>query len=80
MPEVLSRSSLPRLSTAELIFNKAKALPEPAQAAVLEMVELLGHQPRSEAPAVIQPGSAKGLVTLADGFDDPLPEFEPYMK
>ena len=77
MPEVVTRSSLPRTSTAELILNKAKALPEPAQAAV---AELLGHQPRSEAPAVIQPGSAKGLVTLADGFDDPLPEFEPYMK
>ncbi len=25
-------------------------------------------------------GSAKGMVTIADDFDDPLPDFEDYMR
>ena len=25
-------------------------------------------------------GSARGLITVPDDFDDPLPEFEPYMR
>jgi hypothetical protein len=68
------------MSTAELIFDKAKVLPESAQTAVLEMVELLGKQAPVEPAAVIQPGSAEGLITIADDFDEPLPDLEPYME
>ena len=68
------------MSTAELIFDKAKMLPESAQTAVLEMVELLGKQAPVEPTAVIQPGSAKELITVADDFDQPLPDLEPYME
>jgi hypothetical protein len=68
------------MSTAELIFDKAKVLPESAQTAVLEMVELLSKQAPVEPTAVIQPGSAKGLITIADDFDEPLPDLEPYME
>lgn len=27
-----------------------------------------------------RPGSAKGLITIADDFDDPLEDFEEYMR
>ena len=27
-----------------------------------------------------KPGMFKGQITIAEDFDDPLPEFEPYMK
>jgi hypothetical protein len=72
--------SVCHMSTAELIFDKAKMLPESAQTAVLEIVELLGKQAPVEPTAVIQPGSAKGLITAADDFDQPLPDLEPYME
>ncbi len=68
------------MSTAELIFAKAQVLPEPAQTAVLQLVELLGGQSPAEARTLIQPGSAKGQVSLAEDFDAPLADFEPYMK
>ncbi|MBI4324316.1 MAG: DUF2281 domain-containing protein [Chloroflexi bacterium] len=68
------------MSTAELIYSKAKALPQSAQTALWELVELLANQPFSDPQAPVQPGSAKGLVTLAEDFDAPLADFEPYMK
>ncbi len=34
-----------------------------------------GNPPRQQPR---QPGSAKGKITILPGFDDPLPEFEPY--
>ena len=68
------------MSTAEKIFVKAQALPEDAQTALLHIVELL----RKEMPATshVQPkaGSAKGLITLADDFDEPVEDFKPYME
>lgn len=68
------------MSTAELIFNKAQTLPEPAQMAVLHIVELLAQQRAVSGQSSISPGSAKGLVTMSEDFDEPLPDFEPYMK
>ena len=68
------------MSTAELIFAKAQVLPEPAQTAVLQLVELLGGQLPAAAQTLIQPGSGKGQVSLAEDFDAPLADFEPYMK
>ena len=55
------------MSTAELIFTKAKTLPEPAQMAVLHIVELLAQQRAVSGQPSINPGSAKGLVTISNG-------------
>ena len=68
------------MSTAELIYSKAKTLPDSAQRAVLELVEMLAKEPSPEPPARIKPGSARGLVSMAEDFDAPLADFEPYMK
>jgi hypothetical protein len=68
------------MSTAELIYSKAKTLPDSAQAALLQLVELLAKQSSTEPPARIQPGSAQGLVSMAEDFEAPLADFEPYLK
>jgi hypothetical protein len=68
------------MSTAELIYSKAKTLPDSAQTALLRLVELLAKEPSTEPPARIEPGSARGLVSMAEDFDAPLADFEPYMK
>jgi hypothetical protein len=68
------------MSTAELIYSKAKTLPDSAQAAVLQLVERLAKEPSIEPPARIEPGSARGLVSMAEDFDAPLADFEPYLK
>jgi len=68
------------MSTAELIYSKAKTLPDSAQTAVLQLVELLAKQPSVKTLARIEPGSAQGLVSMAEDFDAPLADFEAYMK
>ncbi len=68
------------MSMAELIYSKAKMLPDSAQAAVLQLVERLAQEPSTEPPARIEPGSARGLVSMTEDFDAPLADFEPYMK
>jgi len=68
------------MSTAELIYSKAKTLPDSAQTAVLQLVELLAKEASSKALSRIEPGSARGLVSMAEDFDAPLADFEAYMK
>ncbi|MGD0412351.1 MAG: DUF2281 domain-containing protein [Verrucomicrobiota bacterium] len=68
------------MSTAELIYSKAKTLPDSAQTAVLQLVELLAKEPSVKTLARIEPGSAQGLVSMAEDFDAPLADFEAYMK
>jgi hypothetical protein len=68
------------MSTAELIYSKAKTLPDSAQTAVLQLVELLAKEPSIKTLARIEPGSAQGLVSMAEDFDAPLADFEAYMK
>jgi hypothetical protein len=68
------------MSTAELIYEKAKTLPNSAQTALLQLVELLAKEPSVKTLARIEPGSARGLVSMAEDFDAPLPDFESYMK
>lgn len=68
------------MSTAELIYSKVKTLPDSAQAALWQLVELLAKEQPTEPPARIEPGSARGLVSMAEDFDAPLTDFEPYMK
>ena len=68
------------MSMAELIYSKAKTLPDSAQAALLQLVELLAKDPTPKTLARIEPGSARGLVSMAEDFDAPLADFEAYMK
>lgn len=68
------------MSTAELIYSKVKTLPESAQKTLLQFVELLTNDSSPEPPARIQPGSAQGLIKIAEDFDAPLPDFDPYMR
>jgi hypothetical protein len=68
------------MSTAELIYSKAKTLPDSAQTALLQLVELLAKEPSIKTLARIEPGSAQGMVSMAEDFDAPLADFEVYMK
>ena len=68
------------MSTAELIYEKAKTLPDSAQATLLQLVELLAKEPQTTPPSRLEPGSARGLVTMAEDLDAPLADFAPYMK
>ena len=68
------------MNMAELIYSKAKTLPDSAQAALLQLVELLAKDPSTKSPVRIEPGSARGLVSMAEDFDAPLADFEPHMK
>lgn len=69
------------MSTAEKLFEKARVLPEPTQAVLLQLVEALAAKPKTDAPRP-KPhfGSAKGLITIAPDFDEPLEDFKPYME
>jgi len=69
------------VSTAEKIFEKAQTLPQPAQTAVLQVVELLaGEAAPSKPKPKPQFGSAKGLMTIGPEFDEPLEDFKPYTE
>jgi len=46
----------------------------------LQLVELLAKEPSIKTLARIEPGSARGLVSMAEDFDAPLADFEAYMK
>lgn len=60
------------MSTADKLFEKARVLPEPTQAALLQLVESLTAKPRPDAPRPRpQFGSAKGLITISPDFDEP---------
>jgi len=68
------------MSTAELIYAKTKNLPDSAQTALLQLVELLAKKPATRSQARIEPGRARGLISMAEDFDAPLADFEVYMK
>jgi hypothetical protein len=68
------------MSKAELMYSKTKTLPDSAQTALLQLVELLAKEPSIKTLARIEPGSARGLVSMAEDFDAPLADFEAYMK
>ncbi|HXR08807.1 MAG TPA: DUF2281 domain-containing protein [Candidatus Acidoferrum sp.] len=68
------------MSKAELIYSKAKTLSDSAQTALLQLVELLAKEPSIKTPARIEPGSAQGMISMAEDFDAPLADFEAYMK
>ena len=68
------------MSVAEQIFEKAQALPEPAQKTVLDLVDKLAKQNGGAAPNAPKAGSAKGLIHITPDFDEPLEDFKPYME
>ena len=69
-------------TTAEKLFEKAQALPEPAQVALLKLAEVMATTPPAAAPPKPKPqfGSARGLITIGPDFDEPLEDFKPYME
>lgn len=68
----------------DFIFEKYSKLPKDIQVKVLEYMEflLLKYQEKfSKDPKQKRKsnfGSAKGLIIMEDGFDDPLEDFNPY--
>jgi hypothetical protein len=69
------------MSTAEKIFRKAQALPEPTQTALLQIVESLAAKTGSqELGPKPQFGSANGLITISPNFDEPLEDFKAYRE
>jgi hypothetical protein len=69
------------MSTAEKLYERARALPEPTQAALLQLIESLAVKPSPVVPPVApRAGSAKGLLTIAPDFDAPLEDFKPFTE
>lgn len=70
------------MTTAELVYQHVQKLPESVAAEVLDFVRFLeqkqaGTDNRQTRPPP-QPGSAKGRIWIAEGFDAPLADFEDY--
>ena len=81
MKQGVTGDNLRAMSTAEKLFEKARVLPEPTQAALLQLVESLTAKPSATSPKPKpQFGSAKGLITIGPEFDEPLEDFKPYME
>lgn len=68
------------MSTAEQIYEKAQTLPQPAQEALLQIVEILANQSVPAKKTGPKAGSAKGLIEIGPDFDEPLEDFKPYME
>ena len=68
------------MNTAEQIYEKAQGLNQPAQKALLQIVELLAGQPGTAGKAAPKAGSAKELIEIGPDFDEPLEDFKPYME
>ena len=68
------------MNTAEQIYEKTQSLTQPAQKALLQIVELLASQPSAAGNAAPKAGSAKGLIEIGPDFDEPLEDFKPYME
>ncbi len=67
------------MTHAELVYQHLKQMPESVAAEVLDFVQFLEQKhgmPQPAAPR--QPGSAQGLVWMADDFDAPLDDFKDY--
>lgn len=66
------------MTHAELVFEHLKQLPESVAAEVLDFVEFLEQKHGRPGTVPRQPGSAKGLIVIADDFDAPLDDFKDY--
>lgn len=61
----------------QAVLEKLRSLPLEKQQEVLDFVEFLEQKMRGRRRR--QAGSAKGLVTISDDFDEPLEDFNDYM-
>ena len=61
----------------QMVLEKLRSLPLEKQQEVLDFVEFLEQKIREKRRR--QAGSAKGLVTISDDFDEPLEDFKDYM-
>ncbi|HWS12869.1 MAG TPA: DUF2281 domain-containing protein [Rhodocyclaceae bacterium] len=67
------------MTHAELVYQHLKQMPESVAAEVLDFVQFLEQKHGMAQPAAPrQPGSAQGLVWMADDFDAPLDDFKDY--
>ena len=65
------------MTRAELVYQHLKELPDSVAAEVFDFVQFLEHKlagAKSRPPR--QPGSAKGLMGIADDFSAPLDDFK----
>jgi mRNA-degrading endonuclease RelE of RelBE toxin-antitoxin system len=60
----------------QAVLDKLRSLPLEKQQEVLDFVEFLEQKIRGKRRR--QAGSAKGLVTISDDFDEPLEDFKEY--
>ena len=76
------------MTTAELVYEHLKRLPEATVGTVFDFVEFLEEKERRARPTESpreqanagprQPGSARGQVWMAPDFDEPLDDFKDY--
>ncbi len=66
------------MTSAELVYQHLKQLPESVAAEVLDFVEFLEHKRAGTAKQPREPGSAKGQIWIAEDFDAPLDDFKDY--
>ena len=72
------------MSLAEQIYQRALKLPEPAAQEVLDFINLLDAKNDAlqippfniVAKAERKPGSAKGIIWMADDFNDSIDDFD----
>jgi len=67
------------MTQADLVIEHIRRLPDQLVAEVLDFVQLLEQKravPGQSAPR--EPGSAKGLIWIADDFDAPIDDFKDY--
>jgi hypothetical protein len=61
----------------QMVLEKLRSLPLEKQQEVLDFVEFLEQKIKGKRRR--QAGTAKGLVTISDDFDEPLEDFKDYM-
>lgn len=74
------------MTTAELVYEHLKQLPEAKLGTVLDFVEFLEQKERQSGRLGVpeanlgprEPGSARGQVWMAPDFDAPLEDFKDY--
>jgi hypothetical protein len=67
------------MTYAERVYQHLKQLPESVAAEVFDFVQFLEHkQTVANTRVPREPGSAKGLIWIADDFDAPLDDFKDY--
>lgn len=62
------------------IFIKLTSLPKEKKREVEDFIDFLKLKTKQKNTPIIRKGGlAKGLITIKDGFDDPIEDFKDYM-